>query len=54
MPVQENNIKPKIYLDTSVISALFDTRTPERLDHTKTAWERLKDCEVFIDLNRYL
>ena len=41
-------IKLKIYLDTSVISALFDERTPERLALTKVAWERLVDCDVFI------
>ena len=38
----------KIYLDTTVISALFDVRTPERMAYTKTAWEEIKKCEVYI------
>ncbi|MDR1997897.1 MAG: PIN domain-containing protein [Candidatus Margulisbacteria bacterium] len=43
-----NTARLKIYLDTSVISAMFDERTPERMEFTKSAWKRLKDCEVFI------
>lgn len=35
-------LKPKVYLDTSVISALFDERTPERQSLTKSAWQNLK------------
>lgn len=38
----------KIYLDTSVISALFDTRTPERQRLTEKAWITFKDYEVYI------
>jgi predicted nucleic acid-binding protein len=41
----------KIYLDTSVISALFDERTPERKLATEQAWVKLKDksiSEVYI------
>lgn len=38
----------KIYLDTSVISALFDTRTPERQRLTKKAWINFKNYEVYI------
>ena len=38
----------KVYLDTSVISALFDKRTPERMEMTKNAWEQIKNYEVFI------
>ncbi len=38
----------KVYLDTSVISALFDKRTPERMALTKTAWKTLKDYDVYI------
>lgn len=33
--------KIKIYLDTSVISALFDDRNPERQDLTKIFFEKL-------------
>jgi len=38
----------KIYLDTSVISALFDERTPERMDMTEKAWEQIKKYDVYI------
>ena len=38
----------KVYLDTSVISALFDKRTPERMALIKTAWKTLKDYDVYI------
>ena len=38
----------KIYLDTSVISALFDKRTPERLAQTEQAWKLLPDYMVCI------
>jgi len=38
----------KIYLDTSVISALFDQRTPERMAMTRAAWEKFADCNVFL------
>ena len=41
-------MKTKIYLDTSVISALFDERTPERLAMTSSLWSKLSDYEVFI------
>ena len=41
-------MKTKIYLDTSVISALFDERTPERLTMTSALWSKLNDYEVFI------
>jgi len=37
-----------LYLDTSVISALYDTRTPERLKLTKEMWQYLNDYEVYI------
>ncbi len=36
----------KIYLDTSVISALFDERTPERKFATEQAWLKLNDKEI--------
>jgi len=38
----------KIYLDTSVISALFDERTPERMDMTRKAWEQINKYNVYI------
>ena len=41
-------MKTKIYLDTSVISALFDERTPERLAMTSDFWSKLENYEVFI------
>ena len=41
-------MKTKIYLDTSVISALFDERTPERLSMTSVLWSKLNDYDVFI------
>jgi predicted nucleic acid-binding protein len=37
-----------IYLDTSVISSLYDTRTPERLKFTKEMWQYLGEYEVYI------
>jgi len=40
--------KAKVYLDTSVISALFDSRTPERQQLTKLMWELLKDYDVYV------
>ena len=40
--------KFKIYLDTSVISALFDTRNPERQDLTKNFIENIGDYECYI------
>jgi predicted nucleic acid-binding protein len=41
-------LKSKLYLDTSVISALFDKRTPERMTQTATAWSVLDGFDVFI------
>ncbi|MDR1584796.1 MAG: type II toxin-antitoxin system VapC family toxin [Prevotellaceae bacterium] len=41
-------MKSKIYLDTSVISALFDDRTPERLLMTNEMWLKLSDYDVYI------
>ena len=41
-------MKTKIYLDTSVISALFDERTPERLEMTSNLWSKLNEYDVFI------
>jgi len=36
------SIKPKIYLDTSVISHLMADDTPEKRDDTRKLWEQLK------------
>jgi len=41
-------MKAKVYLDTSVISALFDERTPERLAMTVALWSKLNEYEVFV------
>jgi predicted nucleic acid-binding protein len=38
----------KVYLDTSVISALFDERTPERQQLTKLMWNTLLNYDVYI------
>ena len=38
----------RIYLDTSVISALFDGRTPERQNQTRQTWDLFADYEVCI------
>jgi len=41
-------VKTKIYLDTTIISALFDTRTPERMSQTHHFWEHINDYDVYI------
>ena len=38
----------KVYLDTSVISALFDPRTPERQGLTQAMWQSLSSYDVYI------
>jgi len=38
----------KVYLDTSVLSALFDARNPERQELTKEFFSRIDEHEVFI------
>jgi predicted nucleic acid-binding protein len=35
-------------LDTTVISALFDVRTPERMSLTRQFWENIKNYNVYI------
>jgi predicted nucleic acid-binding protein len=40
-------LKTNIYLDTTVISALFDKRTPERMAQTKQFWEKIDEYNVF-------
>jgi len=41
-------MKPRIYLDTSVISLVDDDRSPERRDLTREFWLRLDEFEVSI------
>jgi len=41
-------LKINIYLDTTIISALFDKRTPERMSQTQQFWEHINDYNVFI------
>ena len=41
-------IHQRVYLDTSVISALLDVRTPERQAMTVSAWKRLSEYDVYI------
>ena len=41
-------MKTKIYLDTTIISALFDKRTPERMTQTQQFWENIDEYNVFI------
>ncbi len=38
----------KVYLDTSVISALFDERSPDRKYLTEEFWRELRDYNVYI------
>jgi predicted nucleic acid-binding protein len=40
-------MKVKVYLDTSVISALFDGRNPDRQFETKRFFESLENLDVF-------
>lgn len=40
--------KEKIYFDTSVPSAYFDVRTPERLHVTRNFWRKAGDYELYI------
>ncbi len=41
-------MKINVYLDTTIISALFDKRTPERMSQTWQFWEHISDYNVFI------
>jgi len=38
----------RLYLDTSVMSAYFDARRPERQAETRTFWRRLPEFDVSI------
>lgn len=40
--------KIRVYLDTSVISALFDGRNPERQDLTRKFFEQMEMFDVYI------
>ena len=40
--------KIKIYLDTSVISALFDARNPERQELTENFFEKIEMFDIFV------
>jgi len=40
--------KLKIYLDTSVISALFDIRSPEVMKWTQEFWKMMERHEVYV------
>lgn len=40
--------KPKIYLDTSVISVYDDPRIPQRQAQTQEFWKSLKDFKVYV------
>jgi predicted nucleic acid-binding protein len=41
-------LKNNIYLDTTIISALFDKRTPERMFQTQQFWEHIDEYNVSI------
>ena len=41
-------MKTSLYLDTTIISALFDERTPERMTQTKQFWNKIEDYSVYI------
>ena len=41
-------MKTSICLDTTVISALFDNRTPERMIQTQQFWKLINEYNVFI------
>ena len=41
-------MKISVYLDTTIVSALFDKRTPERMAQTERFWEQVGNYEVFV------
>ena len=45
--------KKRIYLDTSVPSAYFDDRWPDRQDLTRKFWKRLNEYDVFVSVVTY-
>ena len=48
-----NRRRIRIYLDTSVPSAYFDNRWPDRMDLTRKFWTRLDDYAVFVSAVAY-
>lgn len=40
--------KLRLYLDTSVISALFDEKVPYRMSLTKEFWKSINEFDIFI------
>jgi predicted nucleic acid-binding protein len=46
------NKKPKVYLDTSVISHLFQDEKPEAQEYTLEFWEMIKNGEFDIYISR--
>ncbi len=40
--------KPKIYLDTSVLSAMFDNKNPERKNLTQMFFKQTENFQIFI------
>jgi predicted nucleic acid-binding protein len=40
--------RQSVYLDTSVLSAYFDDRTPERMQETQEFWKQLGSFRVCI------
>jgi predicted nucleic acid-binding protein len=45
-------VKRKIYLDTSIVSALFDERTPERQSETKRFWRLLQSGKYDVCISK--
>ena len=41
-------MRTSIYLDTTVISALFDKRTPERMIQTRQFWEYVNEYNTYV------
>ncbi len=48
MPKLKPKIKPKIYLDTSVVSVYDDPRIPQRQAQTQEFWKNFKNFNVCI------
>ncbi len=40
--------KLKVYIDTSVISAMFDMRNPERRFLTRNFWNHLREMDPYV------
>ncbi|MDR0472131.1 MAG: hypothetical protein LBH43_00415 [Treponema sp.] len=41
-------MKINVYLDTTIVSALFDKRTTERMSQTQQFWEHIDEYNIFI------